>query len=79
LKRVGGNKAEFALQVVHRPRGIGPKIAAGGLYIMAADIRSLGKSRTEVVLYRSAIGFKKIAAGVRQWAAGENSDCPKMK
>ena len=79
LKRVGGNKAEFALQVVHRPRAIGPKIPAGGLYIMAADIRSLGKSRTEVVLYRSAIGFKKIAAGVRQWAAGENSDCPKMK
>jgi len=46
---------------------------------MAADIRSLGKSRTEVVLYRSAIGFKKIAAGVRQWVSGENADCPKMR
>ncbi len=79
LRKVGGNKAEFALQVVHRPSGIGPTIPAGGLYVMAADIRSLGKGRSEVVLYRPTIGYKDITRSLRQWAAGEDVDCPKLK
>src|SRR6266850_2012224 len=51
LKRVGGNRAEFALQVVHRPRAIGSTPPPGGLYIMAADLKALAKDRMEVVLY----------------------------
>jgi hypothetical protein len=79
LRMAGGNKAEFTLQVIHRPRGVGHTPPPGGLYVLAADIRSLGKGRTEVVLYRSTIGFKKIIAGLKKWAAGEDADCPKMR
>jgi len=79
LARVGRNGAEFALQVVHRPRGVGPSIPPGGLYVMAADLRSLSKGRTEVVLYRSTIGFKKIVGSLKQWTAGEDADCPKIR
>ena len=79
LRRVGRNSAEFALQVVHRPRGVGASPPPGGLYVMAADLRSLGKGRTEVVLYRSKIGFKKIYSSFTQWASGEDESCPKMR
>lgn len=78
LRLIGRNRAEFALQVVHRPRGVGHKPPPGGLYIMAADIRGMGPGRTEIVLYRPTIGFKKITNAVKQWAAGESAACPKM-
>src|SRR5882762_11996582 len=51
LKRVGRNRAEFALQVVHRPRAIGSTPPPGGLYIMAADLKAIAKDRMEVDLY----------------------------
>jgi hypothetical protein len=79
LKRAGKNKAEFALQVVHRPRGVGHTPPPGGLYIMAADLKALAKDRTEVVLYIPTIGFKNISKTLRLWAAGEDADCPKLK
>jgi len=79
LKRVGRNKAEFALQVVHRPRGVGPTPPRGGLYIMAADLKAVAKDRTEIVLYTPTIGFKNISKTLRLWAAGEDADCPKLK
>ena len=79
LRRIGRNKTEFSLQVVHRPRAVGSSPPPGGLYIMAADLRPLGKGRTEVVLYRPTIGFKKITASFKEWVAGENEDCPKLK
>jgi len=79
LTRIGRNGAEFTLQVVHRPRGVGPSIPPGGLYVMAADIRPLSKGRTKVVLYRPTIGFKKIVGSLKQWTAGENADCTKIK
>src|SRR5262249_2870432 len=52
LKRVGADQAEFALQVVHNPRAIGEKTGPGGLYIFAADLKRVGASQTEVILYR---------------------------
>jgi hypothetical protein len=79
LKRIGKDRAEFSLQVVHRPRAVGENAPPGGLYVMAADFRSIGKGRTEMVLYRSKIGFKKIVGGLKQWAEGVPADCPKMK
>ena len=79
LTRVGRNGAEFALQVVLRPLGVGPSIPPDGLYVMAADIRSLSKGRTEVMLYRPTIGFKKIVGSLKQRTAGESADCPKIK
>ena len=46
---------------------------------MAADVRSTGKGRTEVVLYRPTMGYKDLARTFRQWTAAEDADCPKMK
>ena len=79
VRMVGGDRAEFTLQVVHRPRGLGHTPPVGGLYVMAADIRSLGRGRSEVLLYRPTIGYKKIVNSFRQWTAGEDVDCPKMR
>jgi len=79
LKRVGSDRAEFTLQVVHRPRGVGATPPAGGLYVMAADLKRAGASRTEVVLYRPSIGYKEITKSFMQWAQGGATDCPKLK
>ena len=78
LRKVGRDRAEFALQVVHFPRGIGEKTGPGGLYVMAADLKRAG-SGTEVVLYRPTIGYKNIVKSFVEWAEGSSNDCPKMK
>ena len=79
LKRIGGDRAEFSLQVVHNPRAIGENTGPGGLYIMAADLKRVGAGRSEVVLYRPTIGFKTIYQGFVEWAKGSSTDCPKIK
>jgi hypothetical protein len=79
LRRLGPDRAEFTLQVVHRPRGVGHTPPPGGLYIMAADLKRAGGSRTEIVLYRPTIGFKNIARSFMEWAEGGDTDCPKLK
>ena len=79
LKKIGRGRAVFALQVIHRPRGIGHKPPPGGLYVMAADITALGKNETRVVLYRPKMGFGKIRKAFNKWAAGEDVRCPKMR
>lgn len=79
LKRLGADRAEFSLQVVHFPRAIGENTGPGGLYIMAADLKRSGPSRTEVVLYRPTIGFKNISKSFVEWAEGGSTDCPKLK
>jgi len=78
LKKVGRDRAEFALQVVHFPRGIGEKTGPGGLYIMAADLKRAG-SGTEIVLYRPTMVYKNIAKSLIDWAEGNAADCPKLK
>jgi hypothetical protein len=78
LKRTAKGSAEFTLQVIHRPRGIGHTPPPGGLYVMAADLRSLGPGRTEIVLYRPTMGFKKITKSLLQWGSGQNDGCPKL-
>ena len=79
LSRPGPERAEFTLQVVHRPRAVGSTPPAGGLYIMAADLKDAGGSRTEVVLYRPTIGFKDITKSFMEWVDGGATDCPKLK
>ena len=76
---VGPERAEFTLQVVHRPRGVGHTPPPRGLYVMAADLKRAGASRTEVVLYRPSIGFKDITKSFLQWAEGSGTDCPKLR
>lgn len=79
VRLVGKDRAEFTLQVVHNPRGVGHTPPAGGLYMMAADLRSIGGGRTEIVLYRPTMGVKKIVASLKDWFAGDPSPCPKLK
>ena len=79
IKKVGADRAEFTLQVVHRPRGVGHTPPAGGLYIMAADIKRAGAGRTEIVLYRPTMGFKNIGKSLIEWAEGGSTECPKLK
>src|SRR5262249_28741585 len=56
LRRTGTDQAEFTLQVVNRPAGVGHTPPPGGLYIMAADLRRLDASRTEIRLYHPTMG-----------------------
>ena len=79
LTKVGPDRAEFALQVVHNPRAIGEKTGPGGLYIFAADLKRVGASRTEVILYRPTIGFKDITRDFREWTETGADECPKLK
>jgi len=79
IRRVGRDQAEFTLQVVHNPRGVGHTPPPGGLYVMAVDVKRAGASRTEVVLYRPVMGFKNIAKSLIEWAEGSSTDCPKLK
>ncbi len=79
LRRLGADRAEFTLQVVHRPRGVGHTPPAGGLYVMAADVKRAGTARTEIVLYRPTMGFKDVSKRFIQWAEGGTTDCPKLK
>jgi len=79
LERTGEDSAAFALQVEHRPRGVGHKPPPGGLYLMAADIRAVDDERTEIVLYRPTMGFKQIAESFRGWLEGDDAGCPKMR
>lgn len=79
LKRIGKDRAEFTMQVIHNPRGVGHTPPPNGLYVMAADFKRAGAGRTEVVLYRPAMGFKFISKALMEWAEGTSTDCPKMK
>ena len=79
LKKPGPDRAEFTLQVVHNPRGVGATPPPGGLYVMAADLKRVGPTRTEVVLYRPSIGYKDIKKSFLEWAAGRDTECPKLK
>jgi hypothetical protein len=78
LRHVGADGAEFTLQVEHHPRGVGHTPPPGGLFMMAADLRS-SEGGTEIVLYRPKIGPGKITASLKQWLAGEPAPCPKLR
>ena len=79
LRRVAQDRAEFTLQVEHNPRGVGATPPAGGLYFMAADLRSIDAGHTEIVLYRPSMGVKGIVESLKEWFDGEPSPCPKLK
>jgi len=78
LRRVGKDRAEFTLQVLNNPRGVGAAPPPGGLYYMAADLRSVD-GHTEIVLYQPTMGVKKIVASLKQWFAGDPAPCPKLR
>ena len=78
MRLVGKDRAEFTLQVEHNPRGVGAKPPQGGLFYMAADLRSINGG-TEIVLYRPTMGVKKIVASLKQWFDGDPAPCPKLK
>lgn len=79
LRKSGAAAAEFTLQVVHRPRGVGHTPPPGGLYVMAADLKALPGGKTRVVLYHPTIGFKNVVKSFKAWLAGEDAACPKIR
>lgn len=79
VRRAGKDRAEFTLQVAHRPRGVGHTPPPGGLFIMAADLRSIDGHRTEVVFYRSTMGVRKIVASLKEWFAANPAPCPRLR
>jgi len=79
VRLAGKDRAEFTLQVEHNPRGVGHTPPPGGLYMIAADLRSIDGARTEIVLYRPTIGGKKIVESLKQWFDGDPAPCPKLK
>ena len=79
VRLAGKGRAEFTLQVAHNPRGVGHTPPPGGLFMMAADLRSIDGHRTEVVFYRSTMGVKKLVASLKQWFAADPAPCPKLR
>ena len=79
LRRLDDARAEFTLQVEHNPRAVGHTPPPGGLFMIAADLRSTDGGRTEVVLYQPKMGVKKIGESLRQWLSGDPSPCPELK
>ena len=79
LQLIGRTRAEFTLQVVHNPRAVGSSPPPGGLYVMAADLKSIDGDRTEIVLYRPTIGFKNIVESLKKWVDGDDAPCPKLR
>jgi len=79
VRLAGKDRAEFTLQVIHNPRGVGATPPPNGLYIMAADLRSIDGNSTEIALYRPTIGFKKIVQSVKLWFTGDAAACPKLR
>ncbi len=78
LRHVSTDGAEFTLQVEHHPRAVGSTPPPGGLFMMAADLRSSGEG-TEIVLYRPKIGAGKITDSLKRWLSGEPAPCPKLR
>ena len=79
VRRVARDRAEFTLQVAHNPRGVGHTPPAGGLYMIAVDLRSIDENHTEAVVYRPRIGAGKVTDSLKQWVAGHSSECPKLR
>ena len=79
VRRVAKDRAEFTLQVAHNPRGVGHTPPAGGLYMIAVDLRSIDENHTEAVVYRPRIGAGKVTDSLKQWVAGNSSECPKLR
>ena len=79
FKHLSRDRAEFTMQVVHRPAGVGAHPPEGGLYVMAVDLKRAGAHRTEVVLYRPTMGYKFLSEALMEWAEGTSTDCPKLK
>jgi len=79
VRRIDDGRAEFTLQVEHFPRGVGHTPPPGGLFMLAADLKSVDDGHTEVVLYRPKIGGGKIAESLKQWLSGDPAPCPKLR
>lgn len=78
MRPVGKDRAGFTLQVEHNPHGVGATPPPGGPIHMAVHPRSVDGG-TEIVLYRPALGFKKIVASPKRWFDGDPAPCPKLK
>ncbi len=72
------NRAEFTMQVMHNPRGVGADPPPGGYYLMVADIKAVSANSFQVNLYRPTLGHGDTADAVRNWLNGKDDACPKL-
>jgi hypothetical protein len=49
-----------------------------GHYVLVADARPAGDSRTHVDIYAPTGGIDPIVAGVKAWSQGQTSGCPDL-
>ncbi len=72
------NRAEFTMQVMHNPRGVGADPPPGGFYLMVADIEAASPNSFRVNLYRPTLGHGDTVDAVRNWLNGKGDACPKL-
>lgn len=74
----GPGRAEFTLQRVTEPRGIGPAMPAGGYYMLLVDIEQVAPQKTRLSLYGgSRDEWGGLFTVFKDWSDGKNMACPK--
>src|SRR5262245_39168345 len=77
--QVTATNAELHVQQRHRGNVINvSKEPDGGYFLLVADARPIGASRTRVDLYRPTMGHGPLIQAVRNWAAGTGAACPDL-
>ena len=82
IEHTGSGAAALSLQEYYETPGSpsGTKYAnsglpEGGLYVLAAEIRSAASNRTDLSIYYTT-GRAPFAEQLKKWAAGEKGRCP---
>jgi hypothetical protein len=74
----GPGRAEFTLQRLTEPRGIGPAMPAGGYYMLLVDIEQVAPQKTRLSIYGgSRDEWGGLFTIVKDWSDGRNMTCPK--
>jgi aspartate/methionine/tyrosine aminotransferase len=71
-------RAEFTMQVLHNPRGVGADPPPGGFYMFVADLEAISPDSFRVDLYRPTLGHGDTVDAVRDWLNGKDNACPKL-
>ena len=77
--KVSDQKAELHIQQLHEKGVLNIyEVPDKGYYMMVVDAIPLGKSSSQVVMYRSSVGNKALVKAIKGWAAGKNVGCPDL-
>lgn len=75
VEPVGNGMTALSLQEEYNDKPM-PGAPQDGLYTLVAEIRPMGKHRTELDIYHARRG--KIADPLKQWADGDRCACPSL-